>query len=101
MKKYYLLFLATFICLSAIRGQNSEKEKGLNVINIDALKAQTGFLASDWTEGRETGTRGEYLSADYIASMLQLYGAQPGGDFLLSSDRSSGITTRSRTYFPP
>jgi len=52
----------------------------LNGINEDVLKAQTEFLASDWMEGRRTGEKGEYLAADYIASMLQLYGVKPYGD---------------------
>ena len=55
--------------------------EALNNINQSVLKAQLGFLASDWTEGRETGKRGEYLAAEYIASLLQLYGVKPGGDY--------------------
>jgi hypothetical protein len=38
------------------------------------------FLASDWTEGRAVGTKGEYIAGDYIASMFQVYGIQPFGD---------------------
>ena len=32
------------------------------------------FLASGWMEGREAGTRGGFMAADYIASMMQLNG---------------------------
>jgi hypothetical protein len=38
------------------------------------------FLSSGWMEGREAGTRGGFLAADYIASMMQLYGLVPFGD---------------------
>lgn len=58
--------------------------KALNGINVDVLKAQTGFLASDWMEGRRTGEKGEYMAADYIASMLQLYGVKPYGDMRMT-----------------
>ncbi len=100
MNKFILIsFILTTFIATTLSGQTSEKDLGLNAISIDALKAQTGFLASDWTEGRETGSRGEYLSADYIASMLQLYGVQPGGDYIVKKDRSTGKTERTRTYF--
>ena len=70
-------FLVIYLNISA---QIDPIEKGLKAINEDVIKAQLGFLASDWTEGRETGTRGEFLAGDYIASMLQLYGVKPFGD---------------------
>jgi hypothetical protein len=38
------------------------------------------FLSSDWMEGREAGARGGFMAADYIASMMQLYGLVPFGD---------------------
>ncbi len=64
-------------------GQENPAEKGLSSITMDAIKAQLGFLASDWTEGRMIGEKGEAISADYIASMLQLAGVKPGGDIPL------------------
>lgn len=67
---------------TVIYGQDSYVEKGLQSINSDAIRAQLGFLASDWMEGREAGEKGAWLAADYIAGMLQLYGVRPGGDFL-------------------
>ena len=60
--------------------RTEDVRKGLDVITENVLKAQLTFLASDWMEGRETGEKGEYISADYIASMLQLFGVAPGGD---------------------
>ncbi|MFA6125860.1 MAG: M20/M25/M40 family metallo-hydrolase [Bacteroidales bacterium] len=60
--------------------QESPRDKGLSAITKEALQGQLEFLASDWTEGRETGTKGEYMASDYIASMFKLYGLTPGGD---------------------
>jgi hypothetical protein len=49
------------------------------------MRARTRFLASDLLEGRGTGTRGEHIAAQYIASELARIGAVPvqGSDFLL------------------
>lgn len=63
-------------------GQETAKEKGLNAITEDVIKAQLNFLSSDWMEGRETGMKGCYLAADYISSMFQVYELEPGGDII-------------------
>jgi len=60
--------------------QESPRDKGYNAITKEVLQGQLEFLSSDWTEGRETGTKGEYMASDYIASMFKLYGLLPGGD---------------------
>ncbi len=54
------------------------------------------FLSSDWMEGREAGSKGSYMAADYIASMMQLNGLQPYGD-ILSAGHSEEKSSRS--YF--
>jgi hypothetical protein len=38
------------------------------------------FLSSDWMEGREAGTRGSFMAADFIAALMQLNGLEPFGD---------------------
>lgn len=58
-------------------------DKGITAINETTVKAQLDFLASDWMEGRETGTRGSYMVADYLVSMFKIYGLQPAGDIEL------------------
>ena len=78
MKKLTLFFVFIFAGF-ALFAQN-ETEKGLAAITTEAVKGQLNFLASDWMEGRAVGTRGEYMAADYIASMFQVYGIQPFGD---------------------
>lgn len=72
------LLLLPMIASAQVR--NEDTRKGLDAITENVLKAQLTFLASDWMEGRETGEKGEYMSADYIASMLQFLGVAPGGD---------------------
>ncbi|MBL8216802.1 MAG: M20/M25/M40 family metallo-hydrolase [Bryobacterales bacterium] len=44
------------------------------------LRAHVKFLASDLLEGRGVGTRGGELAEQYIATQLQLLGAQPAGE---------------------
>ncbi|NTW23379.1 MAG: M20/M25/M40 family metallo-hydrolase [Lentimicrobium sp.] len=39
-----------------------------------------GFLSSDWMEGREAGTKGSFLAADYIASRMVQSGLSPAGE---------------------
>lgn len=60
--------------------QHDPIERGLNAITKEAIKGQLDFLASDWTEGRETSTKGEFMAGDFIASVFQIYGLQPAGD---------------------
>ncbi|MEN6310377.1 MAG: M20/M25/M40 family metallo-hydrolase [Acidobacteriota bacterium] len=52
---------------------------------FDALGAKSSlslltFLSSDLLEGRETGTRGYQLAAEYAASLFGLWGLKPIGD---------------------
>ncbi len=99
MKNILFQFLFCAIIILSASGQEIPQEKGLRAINEAVLKAQLGFLASDWMEGRGTGEKGEYLASDYIASMLQLYGVKPGGDY--PRRRLSALVHREdmRSYF--
>jgi len=99
MKKgIYIVPIMSFIVCTAIYGQETPVEKGLQAITSDAIKAQLGFLASDWMEGREAGEKGEYIASDYIASILQLHGVKPGGDYLQKQDNKD-IQSYNRSYF--
>jgi hypothetical protein len=100
MKRIILscLVLISFLYVN-IYGQETPAEKGFKAISADVIKAQTGFLASDWTEGREAGERGEYLAGDYIASLLQLYGVSPGGDYPRARGFLSTPPVTQRTFF--
>ncbi len=51
------------------------QEKDVQQVMIDVV-----YLASDFLEGRETGTKGEALAADYIAYRYAQLGMQPISD---------------------
>jgi hypothetical protein len=93
----YILIISLFV--QTTKGQENPVEKGLGSINSEVIKAQTGFLSSDWTEGRAAGERGERLAGDYIASMLQLYGVKPFGDKEKTKAGKSASDEPGRTYF--
>jgi len=46
----------------------------------DAIKAHMTFLADDALEGREAGTRGYDIAANYVAAQYALLGVKPAGD---------------------
>jgi hypothetical protein len=99
--RFPLISSLLLVCASPLNGQYNDSSfvRAMNNINQSVLKAQLGFLASDWTEGRETGKRGEYLAADYIASLLQLYGVKPGGDYQQRKGLANLQENTGRTYF--
>ena len=99
--KYSLptIFAISFFAALTVNGQINPVEKGMQAINADALKAQLGFLSSDWMEGREAGEKGEYMAADYIASMLRLYGIKPAGDYQFLRGPMNNTEKGERTYF--
>ena len=87
-----MLALAFLSFTGLAKAQEDPLEKGLKAITKESIKGQLDFLASDWTEGRETSTRGEFIAGDYIASLFQIYGLQPAGDmtgggFSITSDQ--------------
>jgi Peptidase family M28 len=71
-------FIITFIIsFSYISFSQSSFEKGLNTLNKDILQAELTFLSSDYLEGRELGKKGGYIAAEYIASLMKIYGLKP------------------------
>lgn len=103
MKKLTLL-LTVFLLAFNSYSQDDAMQKGLDAITLQSIQGQLEFLASDWTEGRETAHKGEYIAADYIASIFKIYGLQPGGDYAYTevsrADRYAGIRPQKyRTFF--
>ena len=49
------------------------------VVPIEQLKTDVSYLAADDLEGRETGTKGEQLAADYLAQRFAQLGLSPKG----------------------
>lgn len=66
---YFLLFAVLF---SHATAQTSYQ--------VQQLKADVVYLASDYLEGRETGKQGEQLAAEYIAWRFTTLGLEPMGD---------------------
>ncbi|MCF8241319.1 MAG: M20/M25/M40 family metallo-hydrolase [Melioribacteraceae bacterium] len=80
MKKLSLLLFVLLISISITNAQSGSYEKGLSAINETAVQGQLEFLSSDWMEGRETGTKGIYMAADYLVSLFKIWGIEPAGD---------------------
>jgi hypothetical protein len=55
-------------------------DAALQSVRAEAIRAHMAFLADDLLEGRETGTRGHQLAANYVATQLDLLGLNPAGD---------------------
>ncbi|WP_298284962.1 M28 family metallopeptidase [Novosphingobium sp.] len=49
------------------------------VFNPEAVRAHVTFLADDLLEGRDTGTRGYDIAANYVASQFIAMGLKPAG----------------------
>jgi hypothetical protein len=67
------------IVLAAGSAAASTDAESRSKIRAAAIRAHLEFLASDLMEGREAGTRGYDLAANYVASMYQQIGLQPAG----------------------
>jgi hypothetical protein len=52
---------------------------GLDAITAEGSLGMLSYLASDLLEGRETGTRGYQLAAEYAASLFSLWQLKPAG----------------------
>jgi len=99
MNRLILISTILFLGLSTTLAQKSAKDTGLEAINTAVIQGQLEFLASDWTQGRETGTDGAYMAADYIASMFKVWGLTPGGD--MEQRRTNRSFRRGGTPPPP
>ncbi len=60
-------------------------------IKVHDFEGHLAFLSSGWFEGRETGERGGYMAADYIASQMSRMGLQPFGDRVVSQGEQTGL----------
>ncbi len=79
-----LLLIATAFPVIAF-SQETPKEKGLQTITPTSVQGPLEFLASDWMTGRETGTKGEFMASDYIASVYKTIGLKPGGSPVMAN----------------
>ena len=101
--KYCLILLLTVTLISSSNAQKIT-DKVLSSISAQSVEAPLEFLAFDWTEGREMGTREEYMATDYIAGLFKLYYIKPLCDLAVKKisreNQMTGMKAGSyRSYF--
>lgn len=77
---------------------------GFDTITPESNMAMLDFIASDITEGRDTGSRGYAISAEYAASLMKMWGIRPAGDIPRAQAGARGggtapATPPVRSYF--
>jgi hypothetical protein len=73
MKFRTLALVATLAAAPATAGTE-------DIITPDSMRGHVEFLASDAVEGRETGTDGYNIAAEYVASRYRAIGLKPASD---------------------
>ena len=103
MNKILLTTILLSVCTIAASSQVSSKERGLSAINQETVLSPVRFMASDWLEGREMGTRGGQMTGDYISSLFGVIGLLPNGDSVVfnpdSRQKMSGAKSDLQTTF--
>lgn len=122
MKQFIAAALVLFMAIAVSAEEKKKKEDPLKDIFIVKKKepvakdrlagyksiksrdagAYVRFLSSDMLEGRDTGTRGYKIAAEYAASLFEMWGLKPAGDmpktrrrsFFDRSSQSSGKVKR-------
>ncbi len=74
MKKF--IYLVGVLVGFGLIAQDKQAMKYAKSIKVDDLKAHLTVLASDEYEGRETGTKGQKMAAEYIANYFEELGLE-------------------------
>ena len=71
--------LCFFVASLSLTAQEASVDRSLPEFSFDQLHlaGQMHFLASDYLAGRRTGSVGNEVAAEYIASQLRAYGYAP------------------------
>ena len=80
MKKTFLLFF-----LSVSLFAQTDKEIASSTITKEAITKHITYLSSDDLKGRDTGSEGIEMAAEYIINELKKYGAKPVGKSFLQN----------------
>jgi Zn-dependent M28 family amino/carboxypeptidase len=80
-KRFFVLPATLLACALALAESPlpTPSPEAMQTIRPDAIRAHMQFLSDDLMEGRETGTRGYMLAANYIRSQFEALGLKPGG----------------------
>jgi Zn-dependent M28 family amino/carboxypeptidase len=70
------LVVASFLVYASRAGEADRTPE----VSAEQIKAHVAYLASDRLEGRGPGTRGEFLTTEYIAAEFKKAGLKPIGD---------------------
>lgn len=76
MKRFFFTLLGV-LCYIGTQAQNPVAQQYAKMVNAAELKDNLTILASDFMEGRETGTRGEKMAAAFIAASFEENGLIP------------------------
>jgi hypothetical protein len=89
------IFLASALLMGQVALFSQPNPKLIPPPVASDFSGTLSFLSSDWMEGREAGTKGGFMAADYISSMMQLFGLKPCGDFVKTSVKDK----KQQSYF--
>ena len=73
MKKLIYTLLFIFLGITPAIAQNQQEI-------IENMREEVSFLASDQLEGRQTGSKGEQIAAEYIKNKFKSYNLTPKGE---------------------
>jgi hypothetical protein len=76
----HLLWATILVALAASAGTEQAEIAAPVPVDPNRLQAHIEFLASDSLRGRDTGTRGYRIAAQYVAAEFDKLGLQPAGD---------------------
>ncbi|SES66158.1 M28 family metallopeptidase [Thalassotalea agarivorans] len=80
--KTTLLSLTGAVLLTGLVGCGQEQDAPISNASVEAdrIKAHMTFLADDTLKGRDTGSEGYQIAANYVVSQFKQIGVEPKGD---------------------
>ena len=89
--------LATLMFISACQEKAPQQVQAPAEVKAENIKAHIAFLADDTLKGRDTGSDGYQIAANYVKSHFKQMGLKPRGDF----DTYEQEVTFRRAYLEP
>ena len=92
-------FVALFACNKQQTIEQPSIEEVPNHVNADNIKAHIEFLADDTLQGRDTGSHGYQIAANYVKSYFKQLGLTPLGTNTVSENRGFEQSVRFRKSY--